>query len=640
MMSKIVGIDLGTTNSVVAVLEGGEPVVITTAEGGRLCPSIVAFNKNGERLVGQTAKRQATINPDNTVYSIKRFMGMSYDSPEAQVERKRVSYPVVRGPNGDTRVKLAQANNREFTPQEISAMILAKLKQDAENYLGEPVTKAVITVPAYFNDSQRQATKDAGRIAGLEVLRIINEPTAAALAYGLDKEKDETILVFDLGGGTFDVSILEVSDGVIEVLSTNGDTHLGGDDWDNIIVNWINSEFKRDQGVDLSQDRQALQRVREAAEKAKIELSTVMETEINLPFITADANGPKHLQMKLSRAKFEQLSDQLLQRIVEPVKKALADANLQASNLHNVVLVGGSTRMPMVQTLVKKLTGKEPNKSVNADEVVALGAALQGGVLAGEVSDVLLLDVTPLSLGLETMGGVMTTLIPRNTTIPTRKAELFSTAADNQPAVDIKVLQGERPLAADNNVLGIFQLSGLPPAPRGIPQIEVTFDIDANGILSVTALDKATGRSQAITITASTNLKEADVKRMVREAEQYAAQDQQRRDLIEARNAADHVIYQAEKTLTDLGANATPSAKQAVEASVASLKSALASEDVNQIRQLTQAVQQAAMNLGQAAYQQSGASGGSTGPFAGGSHRSSGDEDVIEGEFETARCQA
>ncbi len=639
-MSKIVGIDLGTTNSVVAVLEGGEPVVISTAEGGRLAPSIVAFNKNGERLVGQTAKRQSTINPDNTVYSIKRFMGMHYDSPEAQAERQRVAYPVVRGPNGDIRVKLAQANNREFTPQEISAMILAKLKQDAESYLGEAVTKAVITVPAYFNDSQRQATKDAGRIAGLEVMRIINEPTAAALAYGLDKQKDETILVFDLGGGTFDVSILEVSDGVIEVLSTNGDTHLGGDDWDGVIVNWINSEFKRDQGVDLSQDRQALQRVREAAEKAKVELSTVMETEINLPFITADANGPKHLQLKLSRATFEQLSDHLLERIVGPVKKALADANVDTSKLDNVVLVGGSTRMPMVQALVKKLTNKEPNKSVNPDEVVALGAALQGGVLAGEVNDVLLLDVTPLSLGLETLGGVMTTLIPRNTTVPTRKAEIFSTAADNQPAVDVKVLQGERPLAADNNVLGVFQLTGLPPAPRGVPQIEVAFDIDANGILSVTALDKATGRSQAITIKASTNLNEADVKRMVREAEQFAAADQQRRDLIEARNAADHVIYQAEKGVADLGDNAPASAKQAVESSVANLREAVSGEDVSRIRQLTEAVQQAAMSLGQSAYQQTGASGGSTGPQTNGTGKAGrqapDNDDVIEGEFETA----
>ncbi|MBP7999433.1 MAG: molecular chaperone DnaK [Chloroflexi bacterium] len=636
-MSKIVGIDLGTTNSVVATLEGGEPIVIPTAEGGRLCPSVVAFNKNGERLVGQMAKRQATINPDNTVYSIKRFMGQHYDSPETETERQQVAYPVVRGANGDARVKLSWANNREFTPQEISAMILAKLKQDAESYLGEPVSKAVITVPAYFNDSQRQATKDAGRIAGLEVLRIINEPTAAALAYGLDKKKDETILVFDLGGGTFDVSILEVSEGVIEVLSTHGDTHLGGDDWDAVIVNWINEEFKRDQGIDLSHDRQALQRVREAAEKAKVELSTVMETEINLPFITADASGPKHLQLKLSRSRFEQLSEPLIQRIIGPVNKALEDAHIKTNQLDNVVLVGGSTRMPMVQTLVKKLTGKEPNKSVNPDEVVALGAALQGGVLAGEVSDVLLLDVTPLSLGLETLGGVMTTLIPRNTTIPTRKAEIFSTAADSQPAVDIKVLQGERPLATDNNVLGVFQLTGLPPAPRGMPQIEVAFDIDANGILSVTALDKATGRSQAITITASTNLSETDVKRMVQEAERFATQDQQRRDLIEARNAADHVLYQAQKTLADLGQTGPAAARQAVETTIANLQEALRGEDGHRIRQMTEAVQQAAMSLGQAAYQQSGASGGSTGPQTQGPRgRDTGNDEVIEGEFETA----
>ncbi len=520
-MSKILGIDLGTTNSVAAVMEGGEATVINTAEGSRLAPSIVAFNKNGERLVGQTAKRQATINSENTIFSVKRFIGRHFDDAETIEDRKRLPYAIEKGPQGDIRIKVP-VKGQSYTPQEISAMILGKLKKDAEDFLGEPVNKAVITVPAYFNDSQRQATKDAGKIAGLEVMRIINEPTAAALAYGLDKKGDETILVFDLGGGTFDVSVLEVSEGLIEVMATNGDTHLGGDDWDHAIVDWVTAEFLRDQGIDLKQDRQALQRIREAAEKAKVELSTVMQTEINLPFITANAEGPKHLQMTLTRARFEQLTSDLVERIKEPVHRVLQDSNMKASDLDEVVLVGGSTRMPMVQDLVRELTGKEPNKSVNPDEVVALGAALQGGVLTGDVTDVLLLDVTPLSLGLETLGGVMTTLIPRNTTIPSRKTEVFSTAEDNQTAVDIQVLQGERPLAADNNALGVFRLDGIPPAPRGIPQVEVTFDIDANGILNVTAKDKATGKSQAITITASTNLNDSDIDRMVREAEQNA----------------------------------------------------------------------------------------------------------------------
>lgn len=630
-MSKIVGIDLGTTNSVVAVMEGGEPTVITSAEGSRLTPSIVAFNKTGERLVGLTAKRQATINPENTIFSVKRFIGRHYADPETAAEKARLPYAVTKGPQGDIRVKVQQ-NGREYTPQEISAMVLSKLKKDAEDFLGEPVTQAVITVPAYFNDSQRQATKDAGKIAGLEVLRIINEPTAAALAYGLDKEKDETILVFDLGGGTFDVSILEVSDGVIEVISTNGDTHLGGDDWDLAVVDWVTSEFLRDQGIDLKQDRQALQRVREAAEKAKIELSTVSQSEINLPFITADANGPKHLQMTLSRAKFEQLTEHLVQRIEAPVQRALQDAKIQAGSLDAVVLVGGSTRMPMVQALVQKLTGKELNKSVNPDEVVALGAALQAGVLAGDVHDILLLDVTPLSLGLETLGGVMTPLIPRNTTIPTRKSEVFSTAEDGQTAVDIHVLQGERPMSADNSTLGVFRLDGIPAAPRGIPQIEVTFDIDANGILNVTAKDKASGKSQAITITASTNLNEAEIDRMVREAAQHAADDQQRRELVEARNTADQVIYQTEKSLRDLNGQAGAEMRTKLESQIAELKELAQSENTARIQQATSELQQTAMALGQAAYQQ-----GNQAPNGYQANPDTGtDEDIVEGEFEAA----
>ncbi len=517
-MSKIIGIDLGTTNSVVAVMEGGDPTVIPTSEGSRLLPSVVGFNKNGERLVGQTAKRQAVINPENTVYSIKRFMGRHYD--QVAVERGMVPYQVVQGPAGDARVKIP-VTGREYSPQEISAMILGKLKADAEAYLGEAVTKAVITVPAYFNDSQRQATKDAGRIAGLDVLRIINEPTASALAYGLDKKENETILVFDLGGGTFDVSVLEVGGGVIEVKSTNGDTHLGGDDWDERIVNWMADEFQKEQGIDLRKDRQALQRLREAAEKAKIELSSVMETELNLPYITADASGPKHLVLKLTRAKFEQMTEDLLKRCVTPFENALKDAALKASDLNEVVMVGGATRMPMVQELIRKLTNKEPNKSVNPDEVVAVGAAIQAGVLGGEVRDILLLDVTPLSLGVETLGSVMTVMIERNTTIPVKKTETYSTAADNQTAVDIHILQGERPMATDNMSLGRFRLDGIPPAPRGIPQVEVTFDIDANGILHVTARDKATGKEQKITVTASTNLNKQDIEKMVQEARSH-----------------------------------------------------------------------------------------------------------------------
>src|SRR3989449_2467385 len=543
-MSKIIGIDLGTTNSVVAVMEGGEPVVLTNPEGGRLTPSVVAFTKTGERLVGQVAKRQAVTNPENTIFSIKRFMGRKFD--EVNEEMKMVPFQVVRGQNGDARVKAA---GKESSPPEISAMILQKLKQAAEEYLGQTVTKAVITVPAYFNDAQRQATKEAGKIAGLEVMRIVNEPTAAALAYGLDKKKDETIAVYDFGGGTFDISILEVGEGVVEVKATNGDTHLGGDNLDQRIIDWIAGEFKKSDGIDLTKDRMALQRLKEAAEKAKMELSTVMETDINLPFITADATGPKHLQMKLTRAKFEQLVDDLLQKTVGPTKQALADAGLDPSKIDEVVLVGGSTRIPKVQQIVKELFSKEPHKGVNPDEVVAVGAAVQAGVLAGDVKDLLLLDVTPLSLGIETLGGVFTRLIERNTTIPTRKGETFSTAADNQTSVEIHVLQGERPMARDNRTLGKFQLVGIPPAPRGIPQIEVTFDIDANGIVNVSAKDLGTGKEQKITITSSSGLSKDDINKMVREAESHSDEDQQRREEIEARNRADSLVYQTEKVL-------------------------------------------------------------------------------------------
>ena len=630
-MGKIIGIDLGTTNSVVAVMEGGDPVVITTAEGSRLCPSVVAFNKNGERLVGQTAKRQAVINPENTIFSIKRFMGRRYD--EVEQERKMVPYQVVRGPAGDARVKIP-INNREYAPQEISAMILGKLKADAEAYLGTPVTQAVITVPAYFNDSQRQATKDAGKIAGLEVLRIINEPTASALAYGLDKRKNEKILVFDLGGGTFDVSVLEVGDGVFEVKSTSGDTHLGGDDWDQRIVNWAADEFKKEQGIDLRQDRQALQRLREAAEKAKVELSTMMETEINLPYITADANGPKHLQLKLSRARFEQMTKDLLERCRGPFEAALKDAGLKPGQIDEVVLVGGSTRMPMVQDLVRELLGKEPNKSVNPDEVVAVGAAIQAGVLGGDVKDVLLLDVTPLTLGVETMGGVMTPLIERNTTIPVKRSQIFSTAEDNQSAVDIHVLQGERSMAADNITLGRFRLDGIPPAPRGIPQIEVTFDIDANGILNVSAKDKATGKEQRVTITASTNLNKSEIERMVEEAKKHEAEDRRRRELVEARNLADNLIYQVEKLLKEQDSKLPVELRSEAEAKINELRQAMAGEDINRIRSLSELVQQLHGRIAQAAAPAGAAGNNGHGPSGQAGGEAEGD--VVEGEFKEA----
>jgi molecular chaperone DnaK len=628
-MAKIIGIDLGTTNSVVAVMEGGDPTVIPTAEGTRLLSSVVAFNKNNERLVGQTAKRQAVVNPENTIYSIKRFIGRRYE--EVETERNMVPFEVVRGPAGDARVKIPIVG-KEYSPQEISAMILAKLKADAEAYLGESVSKAVITVPAYFNDSQRQSTKDAGKIAGLEVLRIINEPTAAALAYGLDKKENETILVFDLGGGTFDVSILEVGEGVIEVKSTNGDTHLGGDDWDELIVNWIADEFHKGQGIDLRKDRQALQRLREASEKAKVELSSVMKTEINLPYITADSSGPKHLQIELTRSKFEQLTENLIKRLRDPFNAALKDANLETAEIDEVVLVGGATRMPMVQELVRSLTNKEPHKGVNPDEVVSVGAAIQAGVLGGEVKDILLLDVTPLSLGLETLGSVMTTLIERNTTIPIKKSEIFSTAEDNQTAVDIHVLQGERPMAGDNMSLGRFRLEGIPPAQRGIPQIEVTFDIDSNGIINVTASDKATGKEQNVTITASTNLNKNEIDKMVEDAREHESDDRKRRELIEARNTADSLAYQTEKTLGELGDKIPANERQNIETKIAELRELINSEDVESIRKHTEELQNAFHALSQQMYAQQQPEPGSNGHEPQ-SHQDEGEDEVVEGEF-------
>jgi molecular chaperone DnaK len=614
-------------------MEGGEPVVIANQEGGRTTPSVVAFTKGGERLVGQVAKRQAVTNAENTVYSIKRFMGRRHD--EVNEEMKMVPYKVTRSSNADARVEI---NGKEFSPPEISAMILQKLKSAAEDYLGQKVDKAVITVPAYFNDSQRQATKDAGRIAGLEVLRIINEPTAAALAYGLDKKKDETIAVYDFGGGTFDISILEVGEGVVEVKATNGDTHLGGDNLDQRIIDWIIDEFKKDQGIDLSKDKMALQRLKEAAEKAKMELSTVQESEITLPFITADATGPKHLNLKLTRAKFESLVDDILQRSLGPCKQALTDAGVKPSDIDEVVLVGGSTRIPKVQQIVRELFGKEPHKGVNPDEVVAVGAAVQAGVLGGEVKDVLLLDVTPLSLGIETLGGVFTKLIERNTTIPTRKSEIFSTAADNQTSVEIHVLQGERPMARDNRTLGKFHLVGIPPAPRGIPQIEVTFDIDANGIVNVSAKDLGTGKEQKITITSSSGLNKDDINKMVKEAESHADEDKRKREEIEARNRADSLVYQTEKVLNENRSKLSESDAKSVEAAIADCKKALEGGDIDAINRAADALQQASHKVAEAMYK-SGAQGAQSGPSGqsanGAGAKPGGDknDDVIDAEY-------
>jgi molecular chaperone DnaK len=635
-MAKVIGIDLGTTNSVVAVMEGGQPVVITNTEGSRLTPSVVAFTPQKERLVGQLAKRQAVVNPENTVFSIKRFMGRRHD--EVGDEIKKVPYKVVKSSNGDALVEVTvEGQKKTYTPPEISAMILQKLKADAEAYLGEKVTQAVITVPAYFNDSQRQATKDAGRIAGLEVLRIINEPTAASLAYGLDKKANEKIAVYDLGGGTFDISLLEIGEGVFEVKATNGDTHLGGDDFDQVVIDWIADEFKRENGIDLRTDRMVLQRLKEAAERAKVELSTTQQTTINLPFITADATGPKHLNMTLTRSKLEQLTEHLIQRTVGPCERAMKDAGWKADEVNEVVLVGGQTRMPAVQELVKRLFRKEPHKGVNPDEVVAVGAAIQAGVLQGTVKDVVLLDVTPLSLGIETLGGVMTRLIERNTTIPTRRSESFSTAADNQPSVEIHVLQGEREMARDNRTLGRFHLDGIPPAPRGVPQIEVTFDIDANGILNVQARDKATGKEQKITITASSGLSETDIKRMVKDAEEHASEDKARRELIDLKNSGDSLAYQVEKSLRDFGDKLDADARARAEAAVGRVREALKGDDANEIRSANEALSSVMHEVSGKMYQAAGAGGGDAGGSAGapeGEGATGGRSGVVDAEYE------
>ncbi|WP_353931558.1 molecular chaperone DnaK [Okeanomitos corallinicola TIOX110] len=624
-MAKVVGIDLGTTNSCVAVMEGGKPLVIANSEGQRITPSVVAYTKTGERLVGQIARRQAVMNPENTFYSVKRFIGRKY--AEITHEATEVSYRNIRDSNGNVKLK-CPAVNQQFAPEEISAQVLRKLVDDASKYLGEKVTKAVITVPAYFNDSQRQATKDAGKIAGLEVLRIINEPTAAALAYGLDKKQNETILVFDLGGGTFDVSILEVGDGVFEVKSTSGDTHLGGDDFDKKIVDWLAHEFENNEGIDLRKDKQALQRLTEAAEKAKIELSSATQTNINLPFITATQAGPKHLDITLTRAKFEEMIADLLDRCRQPVKQALQDAKLTNAQLDEIVLVGGSTRIPAVQELVKRMTGKEPCQGVNPDEVVAVGAAIQAGVLSGEVKDILLLDVTPLSLGVETLGSVMTRIIVRNTTIPVKKSEIFSTATDGQSNVEIHVLQGERELAQDNKSLGTFRLDGIPPAPRGVPQIEVTFDIDANGILSVNAKDKATNKQQSISITGASTLDKRDVEKMVKDAEAHAEEDTRRREQIDTKNLADSLVYQAEKELRELGDKVSAANKSRVEKLVNNLRSAINQDDFNQIKSLSGELQQLLMQVGSAVYAQAGSTNGSSGE-----PQTSQSEDVIDADF-------